>query len=171
MTYSGEPERLELIDAAKNWLAIDGLWFLVIEEKFGLETAIACDAEVWKNFSRIEADRIKKRVHLPENGTLEDLEKALHHRLFAYINEYEIRRPDEYTLEIYMHSCRTQTARTRKELPLFPCKKIGEIDYQTFARRINPDILTECISCPPDHQTNTYHCAWKFTLHKPVMLQ
>lgn len=171
MTESYDDLKQELTDAAKNWLAIDGLWFLAIEERYGIETAIACDASVWKNFSRIEAERIKKRLNLPEAGNLDDLENALHHRLFAYLNEYEIRRPNYHTLEIIMQTCRTQTARTRKGLPLFPCKEIGIIDYETFSREINPEIVTECISCPPDQVTDAFHCGWRFTLHEKVMLK
>ena len=156
--------RRELIDAAKNWLAIDGLWFLTIENRFGLEAAIDCDAEVWEQFSRIEANRIISRLKLPENGGLDTLETALQYRLFSLINSYQARRLDKNTLEWYMLTCRTQTARTRKDLPLFPCKKIGIIDYVTFATRIDPRIKTECISCPPDHPTERFCCGWKFSI-------
>lgn len=163
MDESPDALRRELIDAAKNWLAIDGLWFLAVEEEFGLETAIACDVAVWKQFSRIEAERIRKRLNLPEQGGLDALETALQYRLFAHINTFEIRRPDPCTLEYYMVTCRTQEARERKNLPLFPCKEIGMVDYPTFARVIDPDISTECISCPPDAPAGNFRCGWRFT--------
>ena len=52
---------LDLItDAAKNWLAHDGLWFLSVEKKFGLKTAIEMDCEAWKKFTVVEAKRIMK---------------------------------------------------------------------------------------------------------------
>ena len=40
-----DPQELQdlLIDAAKNWLAHDGLWFRAVEEKFGIETALDLD--------------------------------------------------------------------------------------------------------------------------------
>jgi len=158
--------RKELTDAAKNWLAIDGLWFLAIEERYGLDTAIECDAAVWEQFSRIEAERIKSRLGLPENGGLESLEKALHHRLFSLLDTFECKKPDNRTLEWYMTSCRTQKAREIKGLPLFPCKKIGMIDYETFARRIDSTIRTVCISCPPDPPAGHFCCGWRFTLDK-----
>lgn len=167
MTENPEEIKLELIDAAKNWLAIDGLWFLAIEERYGLDTAIACDAAVWKEFSRIEADRIMKRLQIPENGGLDALEMALHHRLFSLINTYEIKRPGDGILECYMITCRTQTARTRKELPLFPCKTIGIVDYETFSNRIDSRIQTECMSCPPDPPAGAFHCGWRFTVNDP----
>lgn len=167
MTETGEdPLQRELIDAAKNWLAIDGLWFLAIEERYGLEAAIECDAAVWKKFSLIEAERIISRLKLPENGGLDSLEIALRHRLFSLLNTYVMERLDESTLEWYMTTCRTQTARERKGLPLFPCKVIGEIDYASFASRIDPRISTTCIACPPDPRPETYCCGWRFSLKR-----
>ena len=155
-------------DAAKNWLAIDGLWFLAVEERFGLDTAIACDVAVWEQFSRIEAVRICKRLNLPGNGGLDTLETALKHRLFSFINEYEIERPEPGILEYYMITCRTQEARVRKGLPFFPCKQIGMVDYPVFARTIDPDIITECISCPPDEQAGEFRCGWRFQILKKI---
>jgi hypothetical protein len=154
----------EITDAAKNWLAIDGLWFLAVEEQYGLDAAVACDVAVWKEFSRIEAERICKRLNLPAHGGLDALEVALKNRLFSHINQSEIQRPGPNALEYYMVTCRTQDARTRKGLPLFPCKEIGLVDYPIFARTIDPAINTECISCPPDKPTGTFRCGWRFTV-------
>jgi len=163
-----DPELLKesLVDAAKNWLAIDGLWFLAVEEQHGLDAAIAFDAKVWEQFSAIEADRIIRRLRLPASGGLDALATALGHRLFALINTQELVRRDERTLEVYMRTCRTQSARTRKGLPLFPCKSIGIIDYTTFARAIDSRISIECISCPPDMPGGKYCCAWRFRLEE-----
>ena len=44
---------------AKNWLALDGLWFQSVERKFGMEEAIFHDGEAWKRYTVIEAKRIK----------------------------------------------------------------------------------------------------------------
>lgn len=164
MTENPEELKNELIDAAKNWLAIDGLWFLEIEKRYGLDLAIEFDAAVWKGFSRIEAERIMTRLNLPHDGGLDVLETALHHRLFSLINTYDIRKPEPGVLELFMNSCRTQVARDRKGLPLFPCKTIGLIDYEIFARTIDPKIQVACIACPPDPLVRSYHCGWRFTV-------
>lgn len=158
------PLHEKLVDAAKNWLAMDGLWFLEVEKRYGLDAAIACDIEVWKQFSQIEARRICSRLNLPEHGGLDTLERALQARLFSQINEYDIRRPGPDTLELFMISCRTQDARERKGLAFFPCKQIGMVDYPLFASTIDPSIITECISCPPDEPVGNFKCGWRFTL-------
>jgi len=56
-----------LIDAAKNWLAHDGLWFRAVEEKFGMEAAMELDKKTWEKFTVIEAKRIMKRLS-PNTG-------------------------------------------------------------------------------------------------------
>jgi hypothetical protein len=65
-----------------------------------------------------------------------------------------------------MNKCRVQTARERKGLPDFPCKQVGIIEYEEFARTIDPRIETKCICCPPEEHPEEYYCAWKFTLEE-----
>ena len=167
MNRSGDdPPGRELVDAAKNWHAIDGLWFLAVETMFGMEAAIACDKEVWKSFPAIEAGRLKERLALPDNGGLDALEEALSHRLFSLVNEQKIIRVNRGTLEFYMVTCRTQTARDRKGMPKFPCREIGEVEYRSFAQAIDPRIRVECISCPPDPPVPGFCCGWRFSLSK-----
>jgi len=167
-----------LSDSAKNWLAHDGLWFLAVEEKYGLETAIALDAKAWEKFSVVEAERIMKRLDLKPNGGIPALIKALNFRLYAYINEQEVVEVSENRCVFRMNTCRVQEARERKNLPAFPCKPVGLVEYTNFARTIDPMIKTRCISCPPDrveppparqrsggdsHPKN-YWCAWEFSI-------
>lgn len=153
-----------LEDAAKNWLAHDGLWFLAAEERFGMEAAIQLDARAWEQFTVIEAQRIMKRHGIEPGGGLEALEQALGYRLYAYLNVQEAIRVDERTLIFRMNDCRVQAARKRKGLADFPCKPVGLVEYAHFARAIDPRIQTRCIACPPDPHPEEYWCAWEFTL-------
>lgn len=156
-----------LDDFAKNWLAHDGLWFQAVEEEFGMETAIELDRRAWKKFTVIEAKRIMARHNIPENGGLEALKKALGFRLYASLNEQEIRNETDDSFEFYMTSCRVQTARERKGMALFPCKTVGMVEYDGFAKTIDPRIQTECIGCPPDPQAGKgFYCGWRFSLKK-----
>ncbi len=63
-----------------------------------------------------------------------------------------------------MNSCRIQKARKRQELPDFPCKSVGIIEYSGFAKTINPRIKTTCLVCPPDPHPCDVWCAWEFRL-------
>ncbi len=159
-----DPADPELVDAAKNWLAMDGLWFLAVEDEFGLGKAMEMDRKIWATFSRIEAERIRKRLSLPASGGLDALDTALRHRLHSLINPYRIERPSVDTLCYFMLTCRTQTARNRQGRIPFPCREVGLVEYSVFAETIDPGIQTTCIACPPDRGERDFSCGWKFTL-------
>lgn len=152
-----------LEDAAKLWLAHDGLWFQAVERAHGMDEAIRLDAEAWETFTVIEARRVMARLGLEPGGGLEALARALDCRLYALLNRQESELPGD-RLVFRMNECRVQAARKRKGLPDFPCKPVGCVEYSGFARAIDPRIQTRCICCPPDEHPDEYFCAWEFTL-------
>lgn len=155
---------IELIDAAAaNWLAGDGIWFQAVEKRQEMFTAKRCNDTCWTKFSPFEAYRIKKLAGLPENGGLDALEKALGYRLYSRLNVQSTER-DGNSLIFKMVNCRVQDARKRKGMEDYPCKSAGVVEYSTFARTVDPSIVTECIACPPDEHPDDWFCAWKFYL-------
>ena len=58
--------------------------------------------------------------------------------------------------------CRVQEARTRKNMPLHPCKSAAVYEYSGFAEVIDDRIKCRCISCYPDVTDDTCSCAWEF---------
>jgi len=153
-----------LEDAAKNWLAHDGLWFLAAEAKFDMETAIELDRAAWERFTVIEARRIMRRLGMEPGGGIPALKRALQYRLYAHLNVQETLDVDGRTIVFRMNDCRVQSARKRKGLPDFPCKPVGVVEYANFASTIDPRFRTRCIACPPDSHPEEYWCAWEFTL-------
>lgn len=153
-----------LTDFAKNWLAHDGLWFQAVEKKCGMETAIELDRQAWEQFTKIEAKRIMERHNLPANGGLPALKKALGFRLYALLNEQVIIDDSSTSFIFKMVDCRVQSARRRKNLPPFPCKVVGIVEYTEFARTIDPRIKTQCLACPPDSGERDFHCGWRFSI-------
>lgn len=152
-------------DFAKNWLAHDGLWFQAVENKFDQKTAIELDTEAWRTFTVIEAKRIMARHGIKQGSGLEGLKQALGFRLYAMLNTQEICNETDNSFEFYMRDCRVQSARRRKELPLFPCKSVGIVEYSEFARTIDERISTSCIGCPPDESAGKeFYCGWKFSI-------
>ena len=152
-----------LEDAAKLWLAHDGLWFQQVERHSGMETAIDLDREAWRHFSPIEAKRIKARLGLADRAGLEGLARALKARLYTILNEDVVELEGD-RLVYTMKRCRVQEARKRKGLDDFPCKSVGIVEYTTFAETIDDRITTECLTCPPDPHPEDHYCRWVFTL-------
>ncbi len=154
-----------VVDFAKNWLAHDGLWFQAVEKSFGMKLAIDLDTQAWEQFTVIEAKRIMARQGIAENSGLAGLKKALGYRLYAFINEQEIRNETESSFQFVMSDCRVQSARRRKGLDLFPCKEVGIVEYRLFAQTIDKRIKTDCICCPPDEEAGKeFYCGWKFSI-------
>lgn len=153
-----------LEDAAKLWLAHDGLWFQEIEKAFGLAKAIELDKNAWERFTVIEAKRIMSRHNIPANGGLSALKAALGYRLYAYVNVQDIVDESPTSFLFRMRECRVQSARQRQGMTPFPCQEVGIVEYSLFARTVDPAIKTECVGCPPDPKHADYWCAWRFSI-------
>jgi len=158
-------ELLEMLaDAAKNWLAHDGLWFQQVESQCGMDTAIKLDAKAWEKFTVIEAKRIMERHGIRPGGGIPALIQALQFRLYAYINKQEIIESGGDNIIFRMNNCRVQEARRRKNLPAFSCKPVGLVEYTNFAKTIDARIKTKCISCPPGKHPQEFWCSWEFSI-------
>ena len=160
-----DPARDELMkNISINWLANDGVWFQAVESEKGMNDAKRCNDSCWAQFSPLEAASIKRVLGLSDAPGLEGLKRALAYRLYAFINEQSICDETEDSFVFQMNKCRVQDARKRKNLPDYPCKSAGLVEYAYFARTIDPRIETECIGCPPDSHPDTWFCAWRFLI-------
>ncbi len=155
-----------IIDDAKNWLAMDGVWFQAIEFTKGLEEAIKFDEIAWQRFSVIEARRIMKRLGLEPGGGIPALMSCLEQRLYSRLNQIEFEEFDDKRLIYKLRTCRIQETRRRKGLPDFPCKSIGIIEFTNFSKTIDPRIKTTCLVCPPDKHPEDYWCRWEFVIEE-----
>jgi len=155
-----------LEETAKNWLASDGTWFRAIEtgDEHGMYTAKRTNDTNWTRFTYIEARVIMKRLNLPENGGIPSLKEALKYRQNAFLNREEIVDIGDNKIILRINDCRVQSTRKRKNLPDYPCKPGGIIEFERFAEAIDPRIKTKCIGCPPDPHPDEWWCAWEFEM-------
>ncbi|RQW77996.1 MAG: hypothetical protein EHM14_13075 [Methanothrix sp.] len=74
-------ESKELTDEQKaeyfrrSYTSVDGLWFMMIEEKYGFEEALERDEAVWKVLPKIQARAIKQMMNLDRG--LDGLQEAV----------------------------------------------------------------------------------------------
>lgn len=161
-------EREDLLRAlemfAKNWLAHDGCWFLAAEESLGMDEAIELDTLAWQRFAVAEANRIMSTFPIAPGGGLSALEKALNLRQYSLINSQRSEwSKDGKRLRFFMDVCRVQETRRRKGLADFPCKSVGTVEFETFARTVDSRIHVRCLHCPPEAPQGKY-CGWEFSL-------
>ncbi len=50
----------------RSYTAVDGLWFIKLEERYGFETALELDNEVWKVFPKLQARFLKAAGNLDD---------------------------------------------------------------------------------------------------------
>ncbi len=136
-----------------------------------MDAAIRLDAAAWKRFAAVEARRIMSTFGIAQNGGLPALERALSLRMYSIINEQHIEWSDDRKRLVFsMDVCRVQETRRNKGLSDFPCKNVGTVEFETFARTVDPRIHVRCLHCPPDAEETEY-CGWEFTLqdttHEP----
>ncbi|WP_139652836.1 DUF6125 family protein [Raoultibacter phocaeensis] len=155
---------IELVGiCSKNLIAIDGTWFQSVERERGMGEAMHHDEEAWRRFTVSEAKRLKSFLGLPERAGLDGLEAALALKLNTLSSTAEVHREDG-ALVYRVVECRVQAARARKGMELHPCKSVGLIEYEGFARMIDEGIACECLSCYPDATDTTCSCAWRFSI-------
>ncbi len=152
-----------LMADSRNIVAMDGVWFQSVEKELGMDAAMHHDEEAWKRYTVTEARRIKKFLGLSDNPGLEGLMKALPLRMVDRANESSCQIVDN-KLIYKIQTCRVQEARTKKGMPLHPCKSAAVYEYGYFASSIDDRIKYRCISCYPDldESCNDCACCWEF---------
>ncbi len=99
---------IELTDEQKaeyfrrSYTAVDGLWFMKVEERYGFDAALELDEAVWKVLPKIQARAMKAMLNL--DCGLEGLEKATAIRLALEGFEFDLER-EESGLRAIIRRC------------------------------------------------------------------
>lgn len=142
----------------------DGLWFLAVEDKFGLHAAVELDTKVWERGGEIEAKRIRETFHIEGDG-VGGVSKALEFSPWAGVlleSKLVLVEKDRAVLEVAR--CPPQVARVRDGRGEFPCKPVDLAFFSAFARTIDSRVRVKCLCAPPDSHPQEYYCRWEFYL-------
>ena len=145
--------------------AVDGLYYLFIEEKLGTEAATEIDRKVWEVMGKIEARKIKKLFNINDDD-IESMIKALSYSGWAMDLEDKEITVEKNKAILRNVKCRVQNTRLNKGLPEFGCKPVRWGFLKSFAKEFNPDIEVKCKVCPPDSHPKDLWCEWEFTIKK-----
>ena len=141
--------------------AVDGLYYLFIEEEYGTEVATEIDRKVWEVMGKIEARKIKKLFDI-KNDDIPSLMNALRHSGWSMDLEDKEIIVDENKGIIRNVRCRVQNTRKEKGLVEFGCKPVRMGFLKSFAKEFNPNIELTCNICPPDPHPKDLWCEWEF---------
>jgi len=146
----------------RNLWAVDGLYFLGIEEEFGTDAATRIDQHVWEVMGKIEARKLKEFLGLKGND-LHTMIRALQYSSWALDLEDKEIVIEKNKVIVRNVCCRVQNTRLSKGLKEFGCKPVRFGFLKAFAKEFNPAIDVKCIVCPPDKHPDTLWCEWLFT--------
>ena len=148
---------------SKDYLALDGLWFLGVEDKYGLDAAIQIDLKVWERLGSIEVRRIKQTFDINEGG-IASIVNALQLSPVWICYGYEFPELMENKAVFRIINCVPQEARVRNNRGEFPCKPVDLAYMTTFAKTIDPKAKVRCIQAPPDRHLNGVWCEWEILI-------
>ncbi len=86
----------------RSYTAVDGMWFMKVEEMYGFEAALEVDGAVWKVMPKIQARALKPVVG--KDSGLEALYACLTTKFSLEDFCFNIRKEEEY-LEIEIKKC------------------------------------------------------------------
>jgi hypothetical protein len=150
----------------RNMWAVDGFYYLFIEEKYGTEIATEIDRKVWEIMGKIEARKIRNLFDIKDND-IPSLMKALSFSGWSMDLEDKEIIVDKNNAILRNVRCRVQNTRLSKNLSEFGCKPVRFGFLKSFAREFNPDIIVSCNVCPPDKHPDDLWCEWEFRLSNP----
>lgn len=146
----------------RNLWAVDGLYYLGIEEHYGTKTATTIDANVWEVMGKIEARKLKEFLGITSTD-IPSMMKALLYTTWALdLEDKEVSITTDHAM-IRNVRCRVQHTRHEKGLQEFGCKPVRFGFLKAFAKEFNPEIVVKCIVCPPDKHTENLWCQWEFS--------
>ncbi len=86
----------------RSYTAVDGLWFMKVEERYGFDAALQVDEDVWKVLPKIQARTLISMIGLSKD--MDGLCHAIETRLVLEGFEFEAEK-DANSLKVHIRRC------------------------------------------------------------------
>jgi len=154
----GEMEELRL----GALTAVDGLWFLAVENRYGFDAALQLDLEVWKNYGLVLLRRLARMKGFrvdpadpPDMANLNDILETLC-RVDGTVCSWEVEDEDRSVFRVHRCSWWENLRRAGREKTV-PCEMIDNAIFAHWLEAVDPSIRLEIIRSLPRGDD---HCAW-----------
>lgn len=147
--------------SCRSLITVDGLWFLAVEEAYGLDTAIKLDTRVWEMFMPIHTRRLAKIYGLPDKGITALIKVIEADPVWTPFKPVILKSTDKEGLFRFT-DCPPQRARIREGRGEFPCKPVGIACFESALATFAPEAKLRCVVCPPDPHPQDVWCEWEF---------
>ena len=129
----------------RSYTAVDGLWFMKAEERYGFDTALDIDDEVWKVMPKIQARKLKSMGNIPDG--LDGLRECFTTKLTLDGFAFEAEQSDDgRSLQITLSECpwhNVMIKSGREHLSEKVGTRICNTEYQVWAAEFGDDIKFE----------------------------
>ena len=129
----------------RSYTAVDGLWFMKVEERYGFETALDIDNDVWQVMPKIQARKLKTMGNLED--ALESLRKCITTKLTLDGFEFKTElRDDNSLLRIALTECpwhNIMIKSGREHLSEKVGTRICNTEYQVWASEFGDTVKFE----------------------------
>ena len=149
---------------SRSFYTIDGLWFTLLEKKYGLDVALDIDIEVWQRLGLIHARRLLKTFAIKGDSPIRSLVSMLRIDPILVIYKPEIVMLTDNKAVFRCTDCPPQKARIRDGRGEFPCKPVGIALFTSYAGVVAPKVKLSCLTCPPDAHPPEFWCEWQFEI-------
>ena len=149
---------------SKSLYTLDGLWFTLLEKKYGSDVALDIDEEVWQRFCPIHIRRVLETFPIKADSPIRAVVNLLKVDPVQLIYKLEIVTLTDSKAVFRVTDCPPQKARIRDGKGEFPCQQVGTIMFQAYAQAIDPRIKLTCLVCPPDTHSPQCWCEWQFEI-------
>jgi hypothetical protein len=154
-----------VVAGGKNCWSVQNHWMEYMFREYGNEAAAKADEELFGRFTRSMIYRLKRILKIDGD----DIPAFL--RVLQF---YPMQTPDSEIIEatdrrvvLQVNSCTMVRERTKRGLPLLPCKPAGIGCFEALATMVNPDAKVKCVFCPPDEIPPDAVCKWDFEFPAP----
>lgn len=143
--------------------AIDGIWFLAVEEAFGNEKAVELDRWVWERYMHVLVKRIKNIFGISAEG-MNGIKEIIENDPLFLINDYEFPEFSEKKMVLRINRCPVLEAMERQGRKRFVCESTTGLYFKNLAKEIDANIVVHPLKLPPRESPEDISCEWLFKL-------
>ncbi len=156
-----DPEELTSL-RLRALTAIDGLWFMAVEKKYGFDEALRMDLEVWSSYGLIQLKRVSKALGISLNSDsppeLEDIGVLLENICMIDGTECESRIINSNSMMFTVRKCPwwENLQRSRRD-EIIPCEIIDNSIFACWLKNVDPSLTFEITRSIPKGAES---CEW-----------
>jgi len=164
MRETPKEDLLKLLQLSGSLIAaLDGLWFLAVEDRFGYPEAIKLDMKVWERYAHIVVKRMREKFGLSKTG-IEGIKELIEVDPLMSILDYEIPEFSDRRMFLRINRCPVLEAMERAGRKKFVCESTTGLYFKNIAKEIDPQVIVRALKLPPRNSPQDVCCEWLFQI-------